>query len=102
MVMTRQRGGFSSSSRTGVESSDVELHKLIVAKVSRVILEDMSDMFGMIKEGFIEMMDDCTQTFQEELTVDQFEPVISLSAIFVILGLERVFFVMELGIGFVR
>lgn len=62
MVKTLHGGGISSSSGSCEGSSDSELCELIVAEVSRAILEEKPGMFLKSKEGLIELMDKCVRT----------------------------------------
>lgn len=58
MVMTCRADGSGSSSGSGSGSRDEAIHDLIVAQVSRIILEDLSGMFGKIKEEMVVMLDE--------------------------------------------
>ena len=69
------RGGSSSGSRSGsgfgIESIDKCLHEFISAEVTRGILDATHVMFGTIKEGILELMDERLRTFQVEIVVGQ-------------------------------
>lgn len=72
MAVTRQGCGSGSSSRSNSKPGDAELRELLVVELLKVILEDMPEMFGKVKEGLIEMMDERIQTLRAELAVGQF------------------------------
>lgn len=77
--------GFGPGSRVG--SSDAKLHEFIATEISRVILEETHVMFGTIKEGIIELMDECMRSLRVELVVSQFGHTLSFSEIFVLVRL---------------
>ena len=72
MVMSRHGGGSSSGSGSSPELSDVELCELIAAEVSRVLLDDMTNLFYIVKNRLIELMFEHMRTLRADLTVDQF------------------------------
>lgn len=64
MVITQHRGGSGYSFGLGSSSEprDDELHELIAIEVSRLLMEDMPELFGTIKEGLVEKTDGHIQT----------------------------------------
>lgn len=72
MVVSCHGHGSGSDLCLGTRTSDVELHELIATQVSRVFLQDMPDMFGMMNEGMIEIMDECMWSILVKLRTGQF------------------------------
>lgn len=74
MVITQHRGGSGYSFGLGSSSEprDDELHELIAIEVSRLLMEDMPELFGTIKEGLVEKTDGHIQTLWAEITSGQF------------------------------
>ena len=70
MVVTRHGvggSGYRSSSGTGTKPIVEGLWKFIVSEITRGILDATSVMFGSIKEGIIEMMEDRLHIFKSYL-----------------------------------
>ena len=70
MVMTRHGAGGSGSgscSGTGSDPIDDGLREFIASKITRGILEMTLVIFGSIKEGIIELMEDCHREFRSDM-----------------------------------
>ena len=67
-MITRGSGSRSGSCLgSGVEPMDESLHNLITAKVTRGILDGTVVIFGTIKEGIMDIMEERVRSFQVEI-----------------------------------
>lgn len=73
MVVRNQRECSSSGlgSGSGVELIDERIRKLITSKVTRSNLDETSTMFGTIKKGIMELLDDRLRDFHVEIVAGQ-------------------------------
>ena len=71
IVVTHPRAGglgSGSGSGTGSEPVDDGLHEFNASEITRDILEATLVIFGSIKEGIIELMEDCLRAFRSDMT----------------------------------
>lgn len=77
MAIMRHGAGFGLGSGLGLgvgagsEQVDDELCEFITSEITRGILEATPVIFGSIKEGIIELMEDCLRTFRSDLASSQ-------------------------------
>ena len=76
MVVLRQRpaGGSSgegSGSGSGSEPVDERLREFIASEITRGILESTPIIFGSIKEGIVELMEDRLRAFRSDMASGQ-------------------------------
>lgn len=64
--------GSGSSSDTDVEPINERIRKFITFEITPDILDMTSLMFGAIKEGIIEILDECLGAFRVEIVVGHF------------------------------
>lgn len=70
MVMVTRHGSgpsFGIGSGSGVVLSEAELRELLASEILQAILEETPIMFGMIKEGVIDLMDERMRVLRLEL-----------------------------------
>nr|KAJ0188621.1 hypothetical protein LSAT_V11C900471890 [Lactuca sativa] len=71
-MITRGTGsGSGSGSGSGTDPMDERLHDLITAEVTHCILDANLVIFGTVKEGIIEIMDERIRSFQAEIAAGQ-------------------------------
>ena len=74
-MMVTCHGAWGSGSRPGsgtsTEPIDKRLSEFIASEVTRGILNATPMMFGLIKEGIIELMEDCLRIFTADLAASQ-------------------------------
>ena len=63
--------GLGSGSGFGAEPIDERLHELIEAEVTRGILDATPVIFGTVKEGIIEIMEEQLRSFRAEIVAGQ-------------------------------
>ena len=63
--------GSGSSLGVGSEQVDGRLREFIASEIMRGILEAIPIIYGLIKEGIIELMEDCLRTFRSDLASNQ-------------------------------
>lgn len=76
MVVLRSRPavgstGEGSGSGSGSEPVDEGLREFIASEITRGILESTPIIFGSIKEGILELMEDCLQAFRSDMASGQ-------------------------------
>lgn len=59
--------GFEAGSGDTTDVIDERMHKLIAAEVTRGILDASPVIFGMVKEGIMEIMEERLRSFRAEL-----------------------------------
>ena len=80
MVMSTCGGGSGSSSGSGsgVEPTDERICKFVSSEINRGILDVTLVMFGTIKEGIMEILDECHMAFWVEILAGELGLELSL------------------------
>ena len=63
--------GEGSGSGSGSEPVDERLHEFIASEITRGILESTPIIFGSIKEGIVELMEDRLRVFRSDMASGQ-------------------------------
>ena len=71
MVMSTSGEGLGLGSGSDVEAIDEKIHELVMSEITRSMLDATPVMFGTIKEGVMELLDEHLGAFRVEISVGQ-------------------------------